>query len=245
MKNYAIYIRVSTARQSESGLGLEAQLADCERFIKQNDGTKTKVFKDVDSGRKRTRPGLWAAISHCESSGDSLVIAKLDRLARDVEFTFKVINTGIDIHFADMPIVNTVILGVFSAVGQYEAELISKRTKSSLSAKKARGEQTGGTNDLWGSKTGSDRSEALAKAHEQSAIARRERAKKDPANVYFKEFMEDWRDSGKKLDWDAIAEKLNERGRKTSTGLPFTGTRARGMDEKIRKIFSTKQVWIM
>lgn len=242
MKNYAIYIRVSTTRQGESGLGLESQLDNCERFIRQAGGTKTKVFKDVDSGRNRARTGLWAAINHCEKTGDSLVIAKLDRLARDVEFTFKVINTGIDIHFADMPQVNTVILGVIASVSQYEAELISTRTKSALTAKKARGEQTGGTNELWGKVTGASRKEAVTAAAVASAKARREKARKDPANIYFKEFMEDWRESGKKLDWDAIAAKLNERGRKTATGLPFTGTRARGMDEKVRRIYSTKQI---
>ena len=245
MKNYAIYIRVSTKQQGSSGLGLESQLANCERFIQMEGGTKTKLFKDVDSGRNRARPGLWAAINHCEKTGDSLVIAKLDRLARDVEFTFKVINTGIDIHFADMPQVNTVILGVIASVSQYEAELISTRTKSALTAKKARGEQTGGTNELWGKVTGASRKEAVTAAAVASAKVRREKARKDPANIYFKEFMEDWRESGKKLDWDAIAAKLNERGRTTSTGLPFTGTRARGMDEKVRRIFSTKQTWIM
>lgn len=245
MKKYAIYIRVSTTRQGESGLGLESQLANCERFIRQEGGEKTKVFKDVDSGRNRSRPGLWAAISHCEKTGDSLVIAKLDRLARDVEFTFKVINTGIDIRFADMPQVNTVILGVIASVSQYEAELISSRTKSALAAKKARGEKTGGTNSLWGSKTGANRSEALDKAREASAEAKRAKAKKDPNNVAFREFMEDWRESGKKLDWDAISAKLNERGKLTSSGLPFTPARAKSMDQNVRRIFSTKQVlWI-
>lgn len=242
MKKYAIYIRVSTKHQGASGLGLEAQLADCEKWIRNAGGTKTKVFKDVESGRCRTRPGLCAALDHCAKTGDSLVIAKLDRLARDVEFTFKVINTKTDIHFVDMPVVNTVILGVFAAVGQYEAELISSRTKSSLKAKKARGEATGGTNELWGKITGASRKEAVTAAAVASAQARRERAKKDPANLYFKEFMEDWKESGRKLDWDAISEKLNERGRKTTTGLPFTPTRARGMYEKTRKLYQKNYI---
>ena len=245
MKNYAIYIRVSTKQQGSSGLGLESQLANCERFIQLEGGTKTKLFKDVDSGRNRERPGLWAAIKHCEETGDSLVIAKLDRLARDVEFTFKVINTGIDIRFADMPQVNTVILGVIASVSQYEAELISSRTKSALAAKKSRGEQTGGTNDLWGKVTGASRKEALDIARAAAAAARREKAKNDPANIAFKEFMEDWRESGKKLDWEAISEKLNSRGKKTTTGLPFTPVRAKSMYQKTRKLYSTKQVWIM
>jgi hypothetical protein len=121
----------------------------CERFIKQNDGEHVKEFMDVESGTHRDRKGLWDAIDYCKKNNCSLVIAKLDRLARDVEFTFKVLNTGIDIHFADMPVVNSMILGVFAAVAQYEREMVSTRTKQALDAKKARGEKTGGASSAW------------------------------------------------------------------------------------------------
>jgi hypothetical protein len=77
------------------------------------------------------------------------VIAKLDRLARDVEFCFHVINTGIEIHFCDMPAINSLLLGVFASVAQYERELTSDRTKKALAAKKERGEATGGACRKW------------------------------------------------------------------------------------------------
>jgi len=140
MKQYATYLRVSTQRQGAQGLGISAQRNMCENFIKQNKGKQVKEFMDVESGTHRDRKGLWQAIDYCKNNGCSLVIAKLDRLARDVEFTFKVINTGIDIHFTDMPVVNSMVLGVFAAVAQYEREMCSLRTKQALAALKARGD---------------------------------------------------------------------------------------------------------
>ena len=149
MKKYATYVRVSTQKQGNSGLGLEAQQRMCKEFIERNGGEQVAEFKDVESGTHRNRKGLWEAIDYCNKNGCSLVIAKLDRLARDVEFTFKVINTGIDIHFTDMPVVNTMILGVFASVSQYERELISTRTKAALSEKKRRGEKLGAASDTY------------------------------------------------------------------------------------------------
>ena len=149
MKQYVTYLRVSTQRQGAQGLGISAQRAMCDNFIKQNNGEHVQEFMDVESGTHRDRKGLWDAIDYCKKNNCSLVIAKLDRLARDVEFTFKVLNTGIDIHFTDMPVVNSMILGVFAAVAQYEREMVSTRTKQALNAKKARGEKTGGASSAW------------------------------------------------------------------------------------------------
>lgn len=160
---YVTYLRVSTLKQGRSGLGLEAQRKMCATFIEQHNGELAKEFVDVESGTHRDRKGLWAAIDYCKSNNMPLVIAKLDRLARDVEFTFKVINTGIEIHFTDMPAVNTMILGVFAAVAQYERELTSKRTKDALAAKKARGEKVGAASDKYHI-TKEKKAESLAKA---------------------------------------------------------------------------------
>ena len=149
MKRYTTYLRVSTQRQGAEGLGISAQRNMCENFIKQNKGEHIHEFMDVESGTHRDRKGLWQAIEYCKKNECSLVIAKLDRLARDVEFTFKVINTGIDIHFTDMPVVNSMILGVFSAVAQYEREMISSRTKQALAVKKAQGCKLGASNSVY------------------------------------------------------------------------------------------------
>ena len=127
-----IYTRVSTTKQGASGLGMEAQMEICRQAVRNNGSTIVAEFSDVESGKSRTRTGLWSAIEHCTKNDCTLVIAKLDRLARDVEFTFKVVNTGVDIYFCDMPSVNTMILGVFASVAQYERELLSSRTKAAL-----------------------------------------------------------------------------------------------------------------
>jgi DNA invertase Pin-like site-specific DNA recombinase len=140
MEKYISYLRVSTQKQGAEGLGISAQRSMCEQFVSSKGGEIVKEFLDVESGKSRTRAELWQAIEYAKANNVPLVIAKLDRLARDVEFTFKVMNTGIEIHFTDMPVVNTMILGVFASVAQYERELISARTKQALAAKKARGE---------------------------------------------------------------------------------------------------------
>ena len=84
MKRYVIYIRVSTRKQGASGLGLEAQRQMCMNYIKAANGELLGEYKDVESGTHRDRPGLWQAINRCKQDGSTLVIAKLDRLARDV-----------------------------------------------------------------------------------------------------------------------------------------------------------------
>lgn len=149
MKKYCIYLRVSTTKQGTSGLGIEAQRKMCLDFIERNCGEKAEEFIDVESGTHRDRKGLWQAIDFCKRNNTPLVIAKLDRLARDVEFTFRVINSGIEIHFTDMPVVNTMILGVFAAVAQYERELCSSRTKAALEQKKASGAKLGAASDKY------------------------------------------------------------------------------------------------
>ena len=146
---YCIYLRVSTTKQGASGLGIEAQRKMCLDFIERNGGENSAEFMDVESGTHRDRKGLWQAIEFCKRNKTPLVIAKLDRLARDVEFTFRVINSGIEIHFCDMPVVNTMILGVFAAVAQYERELCSSRTKAALEQKKAAGAKLGASNDKY------------------------------------------------------------------------------------------------
>ena len=146
---YVTYLRVSTQKQGAKGLGIEAQRKMCSDFIKMNGGELDREFMDVESGTHRDRPGLLGAVAYCKANNMPLVIAKLDRLARDVEFCFKVVNTGIEIHFCDMPTINTLLLGVFASVAQYERELTSDRTTKALAAKKAKGEKLGGQCEKW------------------------------------------------------------------------------------------------
>ena len=238
-----IYIRVSTQKQGASGLGLEAQREICMDYINKSGREYVTEFKDVESGKIRTREGLLRAVDYCKENGCELVFAKLDRLARDVEFTFRVINSGVQVHFCDMPTLNTLILGVMASVAQYERELISQRTKAALKAKKERDGQTGGTSDLWGSKNGNkSRKESNERAAEISARNRKERAQNNPNNKAFFEFIKDWQAIHGKItantDFQPIADELNRRCKKTSTGLDFDKKRARAMYVSLKNIYT-------
>lgn len=175
MKQYVTYIRVSTRKQGESGLGLESQRKICDDFIKAHDGEKVAEFKDVESGTHRDRKGLSEAVAFCKKNNCAMVIAKLDRLARDVEFCFKIINTGIEIHFVDMPQINTLLLGVFASVAQYERELTSDRTRKALAAKKERGEVTGGASEKWIESFNNKTKEQIDKEYMERGRLRNER----------------------------------------------------------------------
>ena len=148
-KIYASYLRVSTQKQGRSQLGLSSQRDICNGFIKHNGGTLGQEFVDVESGTHRNRKGLWDAINYCNENSCPLVIATLSRLARDVEFCFKVVNTGVEIHFVDMPQVSTLLLGIFATVAQYERELTSQRTRNALGELKKKGVRLGASNDKY------------------------------------------------------------------------------------------------
>lgn len=220
-----IYLRVSTQKQNNSHLGIESQRNICMSYIEQQKGTFLSEFSDVESGKSRTRKGLMEAIDYCKKNECTLVIAKLDRLARDVEFTFKIMNTGVDIHFCDMPMVNTMILGVFASVAQYERELTSDRTKKALAAKKERGELTGGACR----KTMPD----MKKVQGFAAKSKKEKAANNPHNKVFAEFIEFWEAKygtiTKETNFELIAKELNRRGKVTSSGMSFNKANARAM----------------
>ena len=246
MKNkYCTYIRVSTTKQGAQGLGMDAQRDMCERFVSARGGEICKEFSDVESGKSRIRKGLWGAIEYAKTNSVPLVIAKLDRLARDVEFTFKVMNTGIEIYFTDMPVINTMILGVFASVAQYERELIALRTKQAFDAKRKRGEAMGGSAGQWGKHTNKnedDREKMLGYARKKSAESTKLAARNNPHNKAFVEFMGDWQKIygkvGWRTDWNAIVAELNKRGKRTATGLEFTVARAKAMWLNVNKNFN-------
>lgn len=224
-KKFCIYIRVSTKKQGVSGLGLEAQREICMRYISEQNGECAAEFQDVESGKNRNRQGLWEAIEFCKKTKAELVIAKLDRLARDVEFTFQVINTKIAIHFCDMPVVNTMILGVFASVAQYERELISQRTKAALAAKKTR--------------LGRDKCCDTSKARSIAAQVKRESAVNNPSNkIVWALLTEKSNEPPTKEECMRLSSKLNDMGVKTSTGLDFTPLRLRAAYNNLKKLYA-------
>lgn len=138
------YYRVSTDRQGESGLGLEAQKAAVAQFLSL---PPDREFVEVESGRNADRPELAKALAEAKRTGAVLVVAKLDRLARDVKMILAIVDSGVSVRFIDLPDIDTatatgrLILTVMASLAEFEARRISERTRDALAAKKARGER--------------------------------------------------------------------------------------------------------
>lgn len=145
-QQYVSYLRVSTQKQGYSGLGLEAQKEIIRNYL--NDKTPFTEYVEVESGRKKERPKLKEALELCRKTGSTLIVAKLDRLARNVSFLSSLLENDVEIVFCDFPQANKMVLHILSAISQYEAELTASRTKSALQAKKARGYRLGNPEHL-------------------------------------------------------------------------------------------------
>lgn len=140
---FVAYYRVSTDKQGRSGLGLDAQREAVARHAAGCVGTVVAAFEEVESGRKRERPQLALAMAECRLRRCTLLIAKLDRLARDAHFLLGLEKAGIEFLAADMPYANRLTIGVMALVAEEEARATSVRTKAALAAAKARGVKLG------------------------------------------------------------------------------------------------------
>ena len=207
MKQPAIaYYRVSTQKQERSGLGLEAQQAAVKRYADRNGLNIIQEFTEVETGtRKRHRPQIAAAIKAAKGSDALLLIAKLDRLARNVHFISGLMESGVDFTAVDMPQVDNLTIHILAAVAEQEAKLISERTRAALAAAKANGRQLGNPQHL------------THEAQIKGAASRRAAAVTDyqPITGYVRLL----RDSG--LGHEAIATRLNQEGHKTREGKRF------------------------
>ena len=143
MRDYVSYLRVSTNRQGQSGLGLEAQREAVARHISLQAGVLIAEQVEVESGSKSSRPVLQEAIKHCRKEKAVLVIAKLDRLARNVAFISSLMESGVEFVAVDAPYANKLMLHILAAFAEHEREQISIRTKQALAAAKARGVKLG------------------------------------------------------------------------------------------------------
>lgn len=145
---YITYLRVSTQRQGQSGLGLEAQQAAITQYLNGGDWEVLGEFVEVESGKKdENRPELQRAIQLARATHAKLLIAKLDRLSRNASFLMSLNDSGIEFVCCDNPHANKLTIGILALVAQDEAERISLRTKAALQAAKARGTKLGGNND--------------------------------------------------------------------------------------------------
>ncbi|OEC48736.1 MULTISPECIES: recombinase family protein [unclassified Aeromonas] len=202
---YVIYHRVSTKKQGESGLGLEAQQRDTDLFLSHYAGDHQVIEKFVDvrsgKGSLNERPTLKAAVELCKQHGATLLVAKVDRLSRDVETVAHIIKQ-IDVRIACLPFADKFQIHLYAALAEQEREFISQRTKAALQAAKARGVKLGGIRD-------NVQVEGLKKAAD------------DRAEQLRPEFAE-MRRNGYTLK--RMAESLNARSIKTARGSAFSIT---------------------
>lgn len=208
MSNLVSYLRVSTQKQGASGLGLEAQRATVADYAKRTGGMIVAEFTEVESGKKNSRLQLVEAIAAAKRTGSVLVIAKLDRLARNAAFIFALRDAGVSFVACDIPEANTLTVGIFAVMAQHEAELISTRTKSALLAKKMRGDKLGTPANLT--------AEARAKGRE----AHSRNAENNQHTVTAKGYAQLLRNGGATLR--AMAHTLNVEGFKTPKGGQFS-----------------------
>ncbi len=148
MKKYIGYYRVSTKMQGIDGNGMAAQRETVRRFVEGQKGVLEKEFSEVESGRKtdEERPQLAAALDYCKRNKATLVIAKLDRLARNAEFLLRLQNSGADFLCCDCPNADKFTVSLFAILAQRERELTSERTRNALAALKASGKKLGTPN---------------------------------------------------------------------------------------------------
>lgn len=133
------YYRVSTRKQGESGLGLEAQRTTVSRFQAAEGCEAIAEFIEIESGKKADRPELHKAIDLSKSTGAKLVVAKLDRLARNVAFTSALMESGVEFVACDMPYANRLTIHIMAAMAEDEARRISQRTRDALAELKTQG----------------------------------------------------------------------------------------------------------
>jgi len=175
------YLRVSTQRQGASGLGLEAQRETIRVYAAKQgiDPARVVEFVEVESGKRTDRPELRKALDTAKALRAPLVVAKLDRLARNAGFVHRLHEAGVEFVACDFPHANRLMVGILSMVAEYEAEMTSKRTKDALAAAKARGVVLGGNRGDRGKQL-----EHLAKARRTRARATSDAARQRHATLH-------------------------------------------------------------
>ncbi|MBT0664209.1 recombinase family protein [Geobacter pelophilus] len=200
------YIRVSTAKQGASGLGLEAQRKAINDYLNGGSWELIAEYVEVESGKLNERQELQKAFKHCQVTGATLVIAKLDRLSRDSHFIGSVMKSGIEFVACDMPAANKFTIHILAAVAEHEREMISQRTKAALQAAKARGKTLGNPGNL--------NQHAAAMGRVLGVQARQGKANDFAGSL--SPIIQDYTNQGMSLN--QMARELNNRGILTARG---------------------------
>ena len=201
-------------KQQLSGLGVEAQREIIHNHVKNKQILAEYI--ETESGKKSNRPQLLTALAMCRKTNSILIVAKLDRLSRNVAFTSKLLESDVEIVFCDFPQANRLILHIISSIAEYEAGLISQRTKQSLQAKKARGIKLGKSDNLMNK---------FEQAIYNSSRTNKAKAENNPNNMRAIALLRSLSMQGKSLS--EMTDLLNKQGFVTSKGCQFQITQVK------------------
>jgi DNA invertase Pin-like site-specific DNA recombinase len=219
---FVSYLRVSTDQQGHDGLGIEAQRKAVSDYLNGGRWRLLREFVEVESGKRADRPNLLEAISHCKATGGTLVIAKLDRLSRNVAFISKLMESDVEFVAVDFPQANRLTVHILAAVAEHEREMVSQRTKVALAAVKARGKTLGNPNGANALRAaGAGKAGWNAGADGNRAAADRHAARVMPA-------IDDIRASGI-TSLSGIARELNAREIRTANDGKWYATTVRNV----------------
>jgi DNA invertase Pin-like site-specific DNA recombinase len=207
-KQYVSYLRCSTAKQT---LGIEAQRTINNEYVNSHSGEIVAEYVEHESGKNDNRFELNKALDLCKKQGLTLMIAKLDRLSRNISFIFQLRDSGIDIVVPTLPELNTLTLGIFATIAQNERETISLRTKQALNELKSKGVVLGMPDNLKNN---------LDTAISNSVKTRKNKAKNKENNIKAATLIRSLRANG--TTWKNVLIQLNENGFKASMGGQFS-----------------------
>lgn len=200
---YVAYYRVSTDRQGKSGLGLDAQRAAVAAYLAGR-AELSAEFTEIESGKHNDRPQLASAFALCRKQKARLIIAKLDRLARNVHFISGLMDSGVEFVAVDMPGANRLTLHILAAVAEHEREMISQRTRAALAQAKVRGTRLGNPRPA----ASLARGRVVKEAH---LVAYRDQVRPLVLDLH-----------GQGFSQRSIARELNRRGLRTVRGKQWT-----------------------
>lgn len=213
MKQFVSYIRVSTQKQGQSGLGLEAQQQAVADYLHTYGGELVEEYSEVESGSKDDRPELHKALRACRLKGATLLIAKLDRLSRNHRFLVELQHSSVNFICCDMPDANRLTIGLMANIADYERQLISERTRAAMKAAKARGVTLG--NPRLAECRNTDTSKATA-----ARVSKSQAYKAEILEV----ITEIEAECGTTLTAKELAKRLNEAGYQTPRGCAWSHT---------------------
>ena len=209
MTNYISYYRVSTLKQGLTQLGLKAQRTAVRAFLNTNDGLIAE-YEETESGKNNNRVELLKAIEHCKATNSTLLIAKLDRLSRNVQFIYTLRDSNVSFTCCDMPDANSVTIGILAVLAQEERERTSQRTKKALDELRKKGVKLGSPENL------------TPEARRKGTLKIIENARDDTNNKKATSMIVLLRKE--KLSYRKIASKLNNDGFKTRRGKEFSAS---------------------